>query len=268
MSPLLELRHIEKAYGDPVDPLHALHDISFNVERGELVCLVGPSGGGKSTLLRIIAGLLHPSGGEILLDGEAITSPSPRVGIVFQNVNLMPWRTVRDNIALPLELEGVPRRKRYEVAQKLVELVALQGFELHYPHQLSGGMQQRAAIARTLAQDPEILLLDEPFGALDALTREHLNRELLRIQSSRQQTIFMVTHAINEAVFLADRVLVLTQRPGAIQCEIPIPLARPRSEALFTDPQYLQLVSDVRAAIDSAFGNGLTMQPMPGLGAR
>ncbi len=251
--PLLELRHVYKAYGDPADPLHALSDISFVLTRGEFACMVGPSGGGKSTLLRLIAGLLRPTSGEILLDDEPVREPSPRVGIVFQNVNLMPWRTVLDNIALPLELAGEPRERRYAVAQQLIELVALQGFEHSYPHQLSGGMQQRAAIARTLAQDPEILLLDEPFGALDAITREHLNRELLRIRRVRNQTIFMVTHAINEAVFLADRVLVLSQRPGSIKCEIPIALPRPRTEDTLVAPEYLELVRQVRAAIDSPY---------------
>ncbi|NOX61278.1 MAG: ABC transporter ATP-binding protein [Chloroflexi bacterium] len=251
--PLLELRHVYKAYGDPEDPLHALRDISFAIERGELVCMVGPSGGGKSTLLRLVAGLLHPTSGEILLDGKPVREPSPRVGIVFQNVNLMPWRTVRDNIALPLELAGEPRGRRYAIAQQLMELVALTGFEHSYPHQLSGGMQQRAAIARTLAQNPEILLLDEPFGALDAITRERLNQELLRIRRIRNQTIFMVTHAINEAVFLADRVLVLSQRPGSIKCEIPITLPHPRTDETLVDPNYLALMRRVRMAIDSPY---------------
>jgi len=249
MPALLELRRVFKAYGDPVDPLHALHDISFQVERGEFVCMVGPSGGGKSTLLRIIAGLLRPTSGDIRLDGQPVVAPSPRVGIVFQNVNLMPWRTVVDNVALPLELAGVARERRHAAAQALIELVALGGFESRYPAQLSGGMQQRAAIARTLAQDPELLLLDEPFGALDAITREHLNRELLRIRRLRQQTIFMVTHAISEAVFLADRVLVLSQRPGTIKREIPILLPHPRDEETLTQPDYLHLVRQVRLAI-------------------
>jgi ABC-type nitrate/sulfonate/bicarbonate transport system ATPase subunit len=249
MSPLLELRHVSKAYGDPADPLHALHDISFQVERGEFVCMVGPSGGGKSTLLRLIAGLLRPTAGVILLDGQPVREPSPRVGIVFQNVNLMPWRTVVDNVALPLELTGVPRQQRYKVALELLDLMGLAGFARRYPRQLSGGMQQRAAIARTLAQDPDLLLLDEPFGALDAITREYLNRELLRIHHLRKQTIFMVTHAIGEAVFLADRVLVLSARPGTIRCEIPIPLPHPRGEETLGDPRYVALTQQVRAAI-------------------
>lgn len=252
MTPLLSLHHVNKEYGDPEDPLHALQDISFEVQRGEFVCTVGPSGGGKSTLLRLIAGLLHPTAGQILLDGQPLTKPSPRIGIVFQNINLMPWRTVLDNIALPLELAGMGREQRYRLAHELIDLVALRGFARHYPHQLSGGMQQRAAIARTLAHDPDLLLLDEPFGALDALTRERLNRELLRIHNIRQQTILMVTHNIHEAVYLADRVLVISQRPGQLKRDIPIPLPHPRREELFTEPDYLHLVRHVRAAIDDS----------------
>ena len=248
--PLLTLSHVFKAFGDPADPLHALQDISFQVRRGEFVCVVGPSGSGKSTLLRLIAGLLHPSAGVIALDGEPITRPNPRVGIVFQTSNLMPWRTVLDNVALPLELRGESRARRYEIAREYIALVALDGFEGHYPHQLSGGMQQRAAIARTLVQNPELLLLDEPFGALDALTREYLNQELLRIWRLKEMTVVMVTHAISEAVWLADRVLVLSQRPGVLKADIPITLPRPRTEALLTDSRYLTLVKKVRSYID------------------
>ncbi len=247
---LLQLQHVSKAFGDPADPLHALQDISFQVRRGEFVCLVGPSGSGKSTLLRLIAGLLHPTSGIILLDGQPIQQPNPRIGIVFQASNLMPWRTVLDNVALPLELRGVPREQRLAQAQSAIHLVALTGFEAHYPHQLSGGMQQRAAIARTLTQNPEIMLLDEPFGALDALTREYLNQELLRIHRTQHMTILMVTHAIHEAVWLADRVLVLSQRPGILKADIPIPLPRPRTEDLLIRPDYLALVQQVRSYID------------------
>jgi NitT/TauT family transport system ATP-binding protein len=247
---LLTLDRVSKAFGDPADPLHALKSISFQVRRGEFVCLVGPSGSGKSTLLRLIAGLLQPTSGIIALDGEPIAGPDPRVGIVFQSSNLMPWRTVLDNVALPLELRGVPRSQRYAAARAFIALVALDDFERHYPHQLSGGMQQRAAIARTLVQRPELMLLDEPFGALDALTREYLNQELLRIHQAEHVTVLMVTHAIHEAVWLADRVLVLSQRPGVLKADLPVPLPRPRTEAMLTDPEYLTLVKKVRSYID------------------
>ncbi len=255
---LLTLEHVSKSFGDPADPLHALQDVSFQMRRGEFVCLVGPSGSGKSTLLRLIAGLLRPSSGQILLGDEPIRGPNPRVGIVFQASNLMPWRTVLDNVALPLELRGESKARRYEIARAQIALVALNGFEHHYPHQLSGGMQQRAAIARTLVQNPELMLLDEPFGALDALTREYLNQELLRIHRAENVTILMVTHAIHEAVWLADRVLVLSQRPGVLKADIPIPLPRPRTEALFTDSRYLTLVKQVRAHIDRPTVAGLS----------
>jgi len=248
--PLLTLDHVYKAFGDPADPQHALQDISFQVRRGEFVCVVGPSGSGKSTLLRLIAGLLQPSAGVIALDGAPILRPNPRIGIVFQSSNLMPWRTVLDNVALPLELRDESRARRREIAREYVALVALDGFEEHYPHQLSGGMQQRAAIARTLVQNPELLLLDEPFGALDALTREYLDQELLRIWRLKEMTVIMVTHAISEAVWLADRVLVLSQRPGVLKADIPITLPRPRNDATLTDPAYLALVKTVRSHID------------------
>ncbi len=248
--PLLSLEHVHKTFGDPADPLHALQDISFQARRGEFLCVVGPSGSGKSTLLRLIAGLLQPTAGVIALDGHPVSGPSPRVGIVFQTSNLMPWRTVLDNVALPLELRGESKARRYEIAREYIALVALDDFEQHYPHQLSGGMQQRAAIARTLVQNPELLLLDEPFGALDALTREYLDQELLRIYRLKEMTVVMVTHAINEAVWLADRVLVLSQRPGILKADIPIPLPRPRVEAMLTRPDYLTLVKTVRDHID------------------
>ena len=255
---LLSLSRVSKTFGDPADPLHALKDISFEMQRGEFVCLVGPSGSGKSTLLRLIAGLLRPTSGDIYLDDAPITAPNPRIGIVFQTSNLMPWRTVLDNVALPLELRGTPRAKRYEIARKHIALVALEGFEQHYPHQLSGGMQQRAAIARTLVQNPELMLLDEPFGALDALTREYLNQELLRIHQAEKVTVLMVTHAIHEAVWLADRVLVLSQRPGVLKADIPITIPRPRTEDVITDPRYLALVKKVRSFIDRPFINTST----------
>ena len=194
----------------------------------EFVAVLGPSGSGKSTLLRILAGLLRPTSGTVTFAG----SKRPRIGMVFQQANLMPWRTVIENIMLPLELQGMPNGAACARAQELVHLVGLQGFESSWPRDLSVGMAQRVAIARALIHDPDILLLDEPFGSLDALTRERMWTELSRIWQARQKTVLMVTHSISEALFLADRVLVLTQRPGNIKLDLKVDLPRPRLEEM------------------------------------
>jgi len=240
---------VSHVYASPQGQIKALTDVSFEVALQEFVCLVGPSGCGKSTLLRLMAGLLRPTQGQISLDGQPLAGPHRQVGIVFQRANLMPWRSVRDNVLLPLELEGVPRDQAVERADALIKLVGLAGFERARPRDLSGGMEQRVAIARALIHEPEILLLDEPFGALDAMTRERMSAELLRIWEASRKTVVMVTHNIQEAVFLADRVLVLTPRPGRIRATFDIPLPRPRDIAVQYSMLFGELAGQVRAAI-------------------
>jgi NitT/TauT family transport system ATP-binding protein len=233
--------------------LPVLKSVSFQVIEGEFLCLVGTSGHGKSTLLRLIAGLEQPKSGRIWLAGQAVDRPRRTVGIVFQKPTLMGWRTVEANVALPLELNGCcDKEEARQRARALIDLVGLSGFETTYPAQLSGGMAQRVALARALVHDPQILLLDEPFGALDALTREQMGRELLRIWQARCKTVVMVTHSIPEAIFLADRVLVLGQRPASVVAEVAIDLPRPRSPRMLETPAFNTLARRVREAIDRA----------------
>jgi NitT/TauT family transport system ATP-binding protein len=230
--------------------LHALHDLSFDLYPGEFLCLLGPSGSGKSSLLRVLSGLVPPTRGEIRFQHQDGTIP--QIGIVFQQANLMPWRTVVQNIMLPLELGDTPASDARERAQELIELVGLEGFENTWPGDLSGGMAQRVAIARALIHDPDILLLDEPFGALDALTRDRMGNELLRIWQKRQKTVLMVTHSISEAIFLSDRALVLSPRPGTLTLELPIHLPRPRSEAMRYSAQFGELAQQIRQSIEES----------------
>lgn len=208
------------------DAFTALDDISVDVRDGEFLVLVGPSGSGKSTLLDLLGGLTRPSGGQILLDGEPVTGPGLDRGIVFQQYALLPWRSARANIEFGLEAKGIRRRARRAIAEHYLELVGLAGFGDRYPHELSGGMKQRVAIARSLAFDPQVLLMDEPFAALDAQTRESLQDELLRIWQTTGKTILFITHGIDEAVYLGQRVAVLTSRPGRIKAVVDIDLDR------------------------------------------
>jgi NitT/TauT family transport system ATP-binding protein len=209
--------------------LTALDGISLDVAPGEVLALIGPNGSGKSTLLRVVAGLLKPDRGTVALDGRAVTEPDPGIGLVFQEPRLLPWRSVAANVAYPLEIAGWSPERRAQRVTGLLGLVGLDGAAALRPRELSGGMRQRAAIARALALEPSVLLLDEPFSALDALTRERFNVELLDLWSRTGTTIIVVTHSIPEAIFLADRVVVLSPRPGRIVAEIQIPIARPRS---------------------------------------
>lgn len=207
----------------------ALENINFDVEDGEFVCILGPSGCGKTTLLRIVAGLETQTSGEITLNGVPITGPDPKRGMVFQQYSLFPWRTVIDNITFGLEMQGIGKGEARKQVEKYLDLVGLKQFKNSYPHELSGGMQQRAAIARALANEPEVLLMDEPFGALDAQTRNILQDELLKIWEQKNVTFLFVTHSVDEAVFLSDRIVVMTSRPGRVKEIIKVDLPRPRN---------------------------------------
>ncbi len=243
-KPFLSVMDLRVTFPDGNGGLEALGGVSFTLSRQEFITVLGPSGCGKTTLLRVIAGLLRPTRGEIKFAGG-----QPRVGVVFQQANLMPWRTVIDNITLPLELQGVPQEEACRQAADLVRMVGLEGFEASWPRHLSGGMAQRVALARSLIQNPDLLLLDEPFGSLDALTREHMEAELLGIWQSRRTTVLMVTHSISEALLLSDRVLVLTPRPGQVELDLPVDLPRPRSEEVRYTPEFVALSRQLRSAI-------------------
>lgn len=236
---VLDVRGLTISFVEADGSLDVLDNLSFQVEENSFVCLIGPSGGGKSTLLRAIGGLLLPTSGEILFPRHQ--QNSSLTGMVFQKPNLMPWRSLADNISLPLQLAGKSQAEVQQTTHEMIDLVGLRGFEKHFPHELSGGMAQRVAIARSLVQDPEILLLDEPFGQLDALTRERMGEELLRIWGSKRKTIVMVTHSIAEALYLADRVLVLTSRPAKISLDLPVPLPRPRRQEMRYTPEFARL---------------------------
>ena len=233
----LVLEHVSKTYDDGHGhDVPALDDVSLTVEAEELVALLGPSGCGKSTLLNIVAGLLAPTSGGVSFEGHA--APAHPTAMVFQEFALFPWRTVQKNVEFGLEEAGMPAAARAREARRFIELAGLAGFETKYPHQLSGGMRQRVGIARALAVDPAVLLMDEPFSALDAQTRQLMQEELLAIWERTRKTIVYVTHNIHEAVYMADRVIVLSRRPGRVLAEIPIELERPRAEAMMAEPAF------------------------------
>lgn len=230
----ISIRHVNRNYqikrnaGGEEKDFSALQDVNLTVHKGEFLTIVGPSGCGKSTLLDLIAGLATPTSGELYIDGKKITKPALDRGIVMQGYALFPWRTVRHNVEFGLEIKGVPKKDRKEISESFLKLVGLTGFEDRYPYELSGGMKQRVAIARALAYDPEVLLMDEPFAAVDAQTREVLQDELLRIWEETKKTIIFVTHSIDEAVSLADRVAVMSANPGSIKEIVNVGLPRPR----------------------------------------
>jgi NitT/TauT family transport system ATP-binding protein len=232
--------------------VQALANVSLRVSPGEALAIIGPSGCGKSTLLRILCGLLPPSAGEVTLDGAPLRAPSDRIGLMFQEPALLPWRSVRDNIALPLELRGDDGAGVLARIDALIERVGLRGFEDALPRQLSGGMAQRAALARALIQQPPLLLLDEPFGALDAMTRESLTAMVDALRTQTRNAIIVVTHSISEAIFLSDRIAVMTARPGRVGSIIPVELPRPRSWEMQRTPAFGALIGRVRDALAAA----------------
>lgn len=242
---VLSVRDLSVRFVDRNGGLRALEKVSFGVRTREFICVVGPSGSGKSTLLRVLAGLLSPTTGDVTF----AKGRQPRIGMVFQQSNLMPWRTALQNITLPLELENVHGDEAQTRAQDLIGLVGLEGFERSWPRDLSGGMAQRVAIARALIHDPDLLLLDEPFASLDALTRERMWTELARIWDARRKTVVMVTHSIQEALFLADRVLVLTQRPGRVKLDLKVDLPRPRRDEVRYSRHFVQMARDLKQEI-------------------
>jgi len=245
-QPFLQVRGLSVTFPGENGGLQALKGVSFNLFPQEFACVLGPSGSGKSTLLRVLAGLVKPTSGEVIFAGK-----QPRISLVFQDANLMPWRTVLENITLPLIMQGEPVEQASARAREWIDLVGLKGFEDAWPADLSGGMAQRVAIARSLIQDPDLLLLAEPFGALDALTREKMGAELLSLWQARRKTVLMVTHSISEALLLSDRVLVLTPRPGRIGLDMPVLLPRPRQEEIRYSPEFGELARTLRAAIHS-----------------
>jgi NitT/TauT family transport system ATP-binding protein len=242
--PFLSVRNLSVTFANGNGGLQALNRVSFELSRQEFVSVLGPSGSGKTTLLRVIAGLLRPTSGSF-----AFAAGQPRIGMVFQTANLMPWRTAIENITLPLELQGVPAVEACDRAMDLIKLVGLEGFESAWPRHLSGGMAQRVALARSLILNPDLLLLDEPFGSLDALTREKMGAELLNLWQSRRTTVLMVTHSLSEALLLSDRVLVFTPRPAQVCLDLPVDLPRPRNEDARYTPEFGQMAHTLRLAI-------------------
>jgi NitT/TauT family transport system ATP-binding protein len=227
--PHIEIAEVSLAYDTPAGRVQGVQQASFSIEQSEFLCLIGPSGCGKSTLLNMIAGFLAPTGGEIRIGGRPITGHGTDRGVVFQDfAQLFPWRTALGNVAFGLEMKGMSKAEREEIAREQLRLVKLENFANAYPHHLSGGMQQRVAIARALAYDPAVLLMDEPFAALDALTRDEMQRLLAEVWRATRKTVIYVTHNVAEAVYLADRVIVMSPHPGTVKAEIRIPLERPR----------------------------------------
>lgn len=248
----IALQNVSMRYTADQSATLALQNVSLNIAKGEFISLLGPSGCGKTTLLRIIADLLQPSEGTVEVAGDSPREArlSQKYGIVFQNPVLYDWRKVRDNITLPLELMKVSKREQSQKAEELLDLVGLSEFADKYPWQLSGGMQQRVAIARALAMEPEILLMDEPFSALDEFSRERLNEELLTIWSKTQSTVVFVTHSIPESVFLSDRVFVLSPHPGRLSATVDIDLPRPRNREIRNDPEFFKLIATIRDSFE------------------
>lgn len=251
MPHILEAKNITKIYHVPRGrDVVAIRDLSLAVEEGEFLCLLGASGCGKSTMINMFAGFIQPTAGEVLLRGNPISGIEPKCGMVFQSYALFPWKTVRGNVEFGLKMKGVGKGERRDIAEKFIRLVKLDGFEDHYPTELSGGMQQRVTLARILAADPQVLLMDEPFAALDAMTRQVMQEELLRIQEQSKKTIVFITHNIDEALVLADRVIVLSSRPGRVKAVIKNNLERPRHVSVQLSPDYASLKSEIWSQVE------------------
>jgi NitT/TauT family transport system ATP-binding protein len=246
----LELRNISMQFSRRGQTFEALRDVSLQVEAGEFISIVGASGCGKTTLLRIVDGLRPPTRGEVWVDGRPVDRPGPDRGFVFQQDGLFPWRTIIDNVIFGLEVQGKSKGDARKRADTLLRLVGLNGFEQHFPHELSGGMRQRANLARALTIDPDVLLMDEPFASLDAQTREIMQSELLRIWRSNRKTVLFVTHQIDEAVYLADRVVVMTSRPGQVKAVVDVAIPRPRDLSVKRTPRFLELVDEIWKMIE------------------
>ena len=241
----LKIDNVYKEYQGRSGKTIALNGVNLEIKENEFICVVGPSGCGKSTLLNIIAGLLEPTSGTVTLDGKVIEGTGVERGVVFQQYALFPWRTVLKNVMFPLEMEKVPKEEAEAIARKYIKSVGLEGFEKSYPKELSGGMKQRVAIARAYAANPEVLLLDEPFGALDAQTRVQLQTELLETWEKKKKTCFFITHDVDEAIILAQRVIIMSARPGRIKKIVDIDIPYPRTQATKTDPRFLELKSEI-----------------------
>lgn len=254
---MISLRNLSKVFSDEKHTVRAIDGFNLEVGEGEIICLLGPSGCGKTTVLRMIAGLEPLSGGSVKVRDKPVTSAGSDRGLVFQEFALFPWRTVRKNIEFGLEIKQVPLEERYRISSKLIDLVGLTGFENAHPGKLSGGMKQRVGIARALANDPAVLLMDEPFGSLDAQTRNLMQKELLRIWSATKKTILFVTHSVDEAVFLADRIVVMTARPGKVKEVIPIPIPRPRDR---TSPEFISVRGRVLSVLETEFEKTMTRE--------
>lgn len=253
----LTVRGITKRFDTGGGALVAVDGVSFDLVPGEFVSIIGPSGCGKSTLFHIIGGLTAATEGEVAVEGETISGPHPAIGIVFQEESTFPWRSVVDNVAFPLELSGMGRPERHERARHFIDMVGLNGFERRYPAELSGGMRQRVAIARTLAAQPRLLLMDEPFASLDEQTRLLLGDKVLEIQQELHQTTLLITHSITEAVQLSDRILVMSFRPGRIKRSVEVKLPRPRTSDVLTSPEFGAYVADIWADLREEASRGL-----------
>jgi NitT/TauT family transport system ATP-binding protein len=248
-----------KVYAAKTGPVHALEGLSVSIAEGEFVCVLGPSGCGKTTLLWAMSGLHALTRGRILLDDRPVTGPRPNeIGVIFQEANLLPWRNLRQNIRFPFEIKRARVDERR--VDRLLDETGLVGFEDAYPRELSGGMQQRASIVRALAQDPAVLLMDEPFGALDAFTRDEMNLLLLRLWAESGKTIVFVTHNISEAIFLADRVVVMTPRPGRLARIFTIGLPRPRTVEMTFEPSFIEQIQEIKRVVESGGGHGLEVE--------